>query len=351
MPHSPLLEVRRGWRPGSASSARESDPGGDGPGDAPLRHHRCPGAAEQSPGGRPPCGWASPRPVTLLQPWSRWVGPPPPAAAEQANACLIEVFDEDGHRGYLLDLVWLSRRALLPLLHHDVPLCIRARAPLLPPLRPSPPPAAAAASPSAASRSSAAALRAWGSLPSLPPAAAAPRLPRVRAARPPPAAPPLLTRPPPLHADPLETLFPFLGDFSGASWNTQAIFARKRQRHADKVAYVGTLAKNHDFVALTDTHGLEGATVAWTCPPGCRSWFSPGTTRRGGIGIVVRESFLRQFQAVEPRWIHVVPGRAAVLQLRGHGGALDIHVVYSPRALRGWCSRGAWRRRGGTMRM
>ena len=255
-------------------------------------------------------------------------GAAPPAAAEQANACLIEVFDEDGHRGYLLDLVWLSRRALLPLLHHDVPLCIRARAPLLPPLRPSPPPAAAAASPSAASRSSAAALRAWGSLPSLPPAAAAPRLPRVRAARPPPAAPPLLTRPPPLHADPLETLFPFLGDFSGASWNTQAMFARKRQRHADKVAYVGTLAKNHDFVALTDTHGLEGATVAWTCPPGCRSWFSPGTTRRGGIGIVVRESFLRQFQAVEPRWIHVVPGRAAVLQLRGHGGALDIHVVY-----------------------
>ena len=135
-------------------------------------------------------------------------------------------------------------------------------------------------------------------------------------------------QPPPAATDLPATRFPYLGDFAGASWNTQALFARKRGRHDVKHHYVHRLMRGRDFVTLSDTHGLEGGTEVWARPLGCSAWFSPGTSRRGGVGIVVRDSFLRQFRAAPPRWLPIVPGRAAVLQLRGEAGALDIFSVY-----------------------
>ncbi|CAK0909089.1 unnamed protein product, partial [Prorocentrum cordatum] len=114
---------------------------------------------------------------------------------------------------------------------------------------------------------------------------------------------------------------PFLGDAQGASWNSQALFARKRRRHGLKDSYVRRLLQNRDFVAIADSHGLEGKTAVWSCPPDCTSFFSPGTSTRAGAGLIIKKTFLDKFEAGGPRWIHLVPGRAAP-------GALDVHVVY-----------------------
>ena len=48
------------------------------------------------------------------------------------------------------------------------------------------------------------------------------------------------------------------------------------------------------------------------------------------MGVTVRNSFLEQFDAARTRWVILIPGRAAVLKLRGPRGHLDIVAVYFP---------------------
>ena len=115
-----------------------------------------------------------------------------------------------------------------------------------------------------------------------------------------------------------------------ATWNSQALFARKRHRHISKDLFVRRLLRHRDAVLLTDTHGLEGATAAWSCPADCVPYFTPGSSRRAGVGVVVSKRFLSRFQAAEPAWEVIVPGRAAVLRLRGAEGRLDLFVLYFP---------------------
>ena len=44
---------------------------------------------------------------------------------------------------------------------------------------------------------------------------------------------------------------------------------------------------------------------------------------------MIRETFLEQFNPVAHKdWIEIVPGRAAVLQLNGPNGSLDIYSLY-----------------------
>ena len=65
-------------------------------------------------------------------------------------------------------------------------------------------------------------------------------------------------------------------------------------------------------------------------PAGCSAWWSPGaTTAHAGVGVVVKDNFLKHFDA-NPRWVVILPGRACRLELRGEEGALDILVVYFP---------------------
>eukprot|EP00959_Pyramimonas_sp_CCMP1952_P079193 1655219-Pyramimonas_sp.AAC.1 len=68
--------------------------------------------------------------------------------------------------------------------------------------------------------------------------------------------------------------------------------------------------------------------MAWAGPRGCRAWFSPGTSRQAGVGIVVQHQFLQLFDPALTRWEELVPGRAAVLRLAGPQGSLDLYTVY-----------------------
>ena len=170
-------------------------------------------------------------------------------------------------------------------------------------------------------------------MPALPPAARPPRL-RRREAPPAPPCPPLgsppgrLAQPAP-DTGPRRVALPgpFTGDFKGATWNAQALFARAARRHLPKARDLRRLAAQHDFVTVTESHGAAGSSAIWDGPRDCQCWWSPGTARRAGVGAVVQRAFLELFNSAPPEWVEVSPGRAAVLRLRGPSGSLDIWAV------------------------
>ena len=55
----------------------------------------------------------------------------------------------------------------------------------------------------------------------------------------------------------------FDGEFKGASWNAQALFARDPARQHAKQLYVEHLLASHDFVLLQETHSSPAAIQAW----------------------------------------------------------------------------------------
>ena len=93
--------------------------------------------------------------------------------------------------------------------------------------------------------------------------------------------------------------------------------------------YLGKLLASHDFVLLQETHSTIGGEKAFRPPQGTRGWWSHESHSTGGVGIMLQERFLEQFNPVQPSaWIQVVPGRVAVLRLDGPNGSLDIYCVY-----------------------
>ena len=114
----------------------------------------------------------------------------------------------------------------------------------------------------------------------------------------------------------------------GATWNSQALFARSPIRHFSKDRYVRRLLRDHDFVILTETHSSAGESLAWHAPPDTTAWWSHGTNARAGVGLILRNSFLQRFHQPSCQWEEIVPGRAAVLRLRGPSGSLDLWAVY-----------------------
>ena len=127
---------------------------------------------------------------------------------------------------------------------------------------------------------------------------------------------------------------PCHGSLVGAAWNSQAFFAVDVRKHFAKAKYVMRLLRGRDFVLLSEAHVTEGDKAAWRPSPGFTAMWSTGTSARAGVGIILRDSFLRQFDP-DPVWDEPVPGRAAVLRLRGPLGALDIWTVYFATGTRG----------------
>ena len=124
---------------------------------------------------------------------------------------------------------------------------------------------------------------------------------------------------------------PFTGDYSIGTWNAQALFARDFSRYQAKSRYAHRLAGRFNVMIWTETHGTADGNQAWREPTSCTSWWSPWTSpAAAGVGITVQNKFLEQFDAARTRWDIIIPGRAAVLRLRGTSGHLDIFAVYFP---------------------
>eukprot|EP00959_Pyramimonas_sp_CCMP1952_P338365 7086152-Pyramimonas_sp.AAC.2 len=119
---------------------------------------------------------------------------------------------------------------------------------------------------------------------------------------------------------------PYLGDFSAVTWNCQALFASDAGRHRTKSYNVRRLMADHDIGLWTETHGTAGGNAVWRNPSDCTSWWAPGLTAgSAGVGVTIQNKFLSKFSA-RPRWHILLPGRVAVLRLRGAEGCLDIIV-------------------------
>jgi len=115
-------------------------------------------------------------------------------------------------------------------------------------------------------------------------------------------------------------------DYSGFAWNAQALFAQKPTRHFQKKYRAQTLINKHDFGFFSETHALKGRDDAFWLPQGIWARWSHGTAHQAGIGIWVKDSFLKLFNKVS--WIEIEPGRVGLLRLEGDFGVLDIFYVY-----------------------
>ena len=117
----------------------------------------------------------------------------------------------------------------------------------------------------------------------------------------------------------------------GRSWNAQAVFARAPQRHRRKKLHSLGLLSAADFVAVQEAHSTEGVAKTLRLPRGVRAWWSHGSAAVGGVGLLIKSSFLSKFKDVQDEdLVEAVPGRAAILRLDGPSGSLDIITVYMP---------------------
>ena len=73
----------------------------------------------------------------------------------------------------------------------------------------------------------------------------------------------------------------------------------------------------------SETHGSDHVELCWEPPAGFTCFWAHGTSRRAGVGLVVREAWLNQFSAQE-----IIPGRAGRLSCRGPSGSIDIYSLY-----------------------
>ena len=122
---------------------------------------------------------------------------------------------------------------------------------------------------------------------------------------------------------------PFNGDFRGATWNMRSLFTRKANLQDTKWPWVSRIMAQHDFLAIQETHGTAGFVHTAVLPRDTRSWWAHASQQAGGIGIMVKKSFLSQFTAPTPQdWTILEEGRLARLRLKGPKGAIDLYIVY-----------------------
>ena len=136
-----------------------------------------------------------------------------------------------------------------------------------------------------------------------------------------------ISSPAPPATSPDRRLGQYRGDVTVGTWNAQALFAACDHRRGQKMLYVQQLMRKLDVLLVTEAHGTAGDYALGHHFPGCTGWWSSGpTTGHAGVGVIVRNAFLEQFDA-SPVCSDVWKGRAAKLSLRGKAGALDVVVA------------------------
>jgi len=122
---------------------------------------------------------------------------------------------------------------------------------------------------------------------------------------------------------------PFVGDFKGRAWNSQALFAALPHRHRAKKGHALKLMKGADFGIFEETHGETGSDRTLSLPKGIRAFWAHNSAQEDGLALWAHTSFLEQFNPVqEDDWEIIMPGRVAILRLNGALGSLDLVAVY-----------------------
>eukprot|EP00973_Karenia_brevis_P070911 9855441-Karenia_brevis.AAC.1 len=83
---------------------------------------------------------------------------------------------------------------------------------------------------------------------------------------------------------------------------------------------------HRDFIILTETHGIDGKALVVEerlRQAGYMAYWSHGTTRRAGVAIIIKQSFIEKFRRLPPQWVEISTGEIACLHLYGPEGDLD----------------------------
>ena len=122
---------------------------------------------------------------------------------------------------------------------------------------------------------------------------------------------------------------PYSGDFSGFSWNSQALVATHAGKQHAKMRNALRLMRSHSFGTLQETHSNKGKELGTKLPPNITAFWSHGSNYQAGVAIMVQLEFLKCFNPVRDEdWVQVEPGRTALLRLRGPAVAMDLICVY-----------------------
>ena len=60
----------------------------------------------------------------------------------------------------------------------------------------------------------------------------------------------------------------------------------------NKQTYVYNMLQSRDFVGIAEAHSTAGKVFAWSAPDGLESFWSHGTNTVGGIGLILKKTFL-----------------------------------------------------------
>ena len=128
---------------------------------------------------------------------------------------------------------------------------------------------------------------------------------------------------------------PFEDSLSACTWNAQGLFCQDFQKHCRKTNYCQKLCLEYVIVGIQEAHCGNNMhrNFDYLLSKDCRTWWSkcPGDRNLGGIGLILKHSFLRRFKTAEWNIYETClafQGRIAKLMLRGAEGSLDIYVVH-----------------------
>ena len=122
---------------------------------------------------------------------------------------------------------------------------------------------------------------------------------------------------------------PFTGDHRSSFWNAQGLFATDSLKQDRKWGYATHLCTNRDILGIAETHSNDGKILGRHTPHGFTPYWSHGTNAVGGVGLLLSNSFLQNFNpTTDKSWLQIIDGRVARLRLEGTQGCLDVYVLY-----------------------
>ena len=91
---------------------------------------------------------------------------------------------------------------------------------------------------------------------------------------------------------------PFQGAFRMITWSGQGLLAKDLALQDQKMRQLWRLCQNHDIIFIQETHSTPGAAAAWQHTLEFRPFYSHGDAATAGVIILIRESFLRDFNPI-----------------------------------------------------
>ena len=118
----------------------------------------------------------------------------------------------------------------------------------------------------------------------------------------------------------------FIGPVTAVGWNTRSLWAHG---YSDTIEYTLQLLDKHDITVLAETRETpeRRAFLDGKLPKNVKVFSSGIDQYRGGVAVILRDSFLQYFEA-KPRWTVIVQGRLARLELRGAKGTMHVYAIY-----------------------